>query len=208
MQIKIINNYYTDENTYLVYDENTKNGIIIDPGYECDGIINTCDELGVKIKYVFITHCHYDHISGLEGLREKTGALLVSSENGSKNVINPDINLSLQGLGYEINAKKSDVILKDNEEMRVDSLNIKCIYTPGHTNCGACYLIENKLFSGDTLFLRSIGRHDLPTGDGSTLLNSIKTRIYTLDDEIEVYPGHGGKTSVGYEKNFNMFVKG
>ena len=208
MEIKVLNNYYTDENTYLVYDENTKNGLVIDPGYECEGIIKTVQELGVKIKYVLITHCHYDHISSLEPLREKTGCLLVSSENGSKNVINPDINLSLHGLGYEINAKKSDVVLKDNEEISLDSLKIKCIYTPGHTNCGACYMINNNLFTGDTLFLRSIGRHDLPTGDGNTLINSIKTRIYTLPEETTVYPGHGGKSSVGYEKKFNMFVKG
>lgn len=208
MEIKVLNNYYTDENTYLVYDKNTKNGIVIDPGYECEEIIKTAQEFGVEIKYVLITHCHYDHISSLEPLRENTGCLLVSSKNGSKNVINPDINLSLHGLGYEINAKKSDVVLKDNEEMSLDGLKIKCIYTPGHTNCGACYMINDNLFTGDTLFLRSIGRHDLPTGDGNTLINSIKTRIYTLPEETTVYPGHGGKSSVGYEKKLNMFVKG
>ncbi len=208
MEIKVLNNYYTDENTYIVFDEKTKNGLVIDPGYECEGIIKTAQELGVEIKYVLITHCHYDHISSLEPLREKTGCKLISSENGSKNVVNPDINLSLHGLGYEINAKKSDIVLKDNEEMLLDGLNIKCIYTPGHTNCGACYMINDNLFTGDTLFLRSIGRHDLPTGDGNTLINSIKERIYTLPEEITVYPGHGGKSSVGYEKKFNMFVKG
>lgn len=208
MDIKILNNYMTDENTYLVYDENSKNGLVIDPGYDCDGIINTAQELGVNIKYVLITHCHYDHIESLEPLREKTGCLLVSGEVGSENVTNPDINLSMHGLGYKIYAKNSDVVLKDNEELSLDNLIIKCIYTPGHTTCGVCYMINNNLFTGDTLFLRSVGRHDLPTGNGINLVNSIKERIYTLDDDITVYPGHGNKSSVGYEKKFNMFVKG
>ena len=116
--------------------------------------------------------------------------------------------MSYSGLGYELSAKKSDIVLKDNEELNIDGLNIKCIYTPGHTNCGVCYLINNeKLFTGDTLFLRSVGRSDLPTGDGDTLVKSIKTRIYTLDDDTEVFPGHGGQSSVGYEKKYNMYIK-
>ena len=97
----------------------------------------------------------------------------------------------------------------DNEEFNIDGLNIKCILTPGHTNGGACFLINGKkLFSGDTLFLRSIGRSDLPTGNPIELINSIEKRLYKLDDDIEVFPGHGGKTLIGYEKKFNMFIKG
>ncbi len=209
MNIKTLNNYVNDENTYIVYDENTKNGVIIDPGYKCDGILKSAADDGINIKYIFITHCHYDHIAYLEELREKTKSLLLSSEKGSINIGDPDINLSFSGLGYVLSAKKSDIILKDNEEFNIDGLNIKCIYTPGHTNDGVCYLFNNKkLFSGDTLFLRSIGRHDLPTGNSDELINSIKNKLYILDDEIEVFPGHGESTSIGYEKKFNMFVKG
>ncbi len=209
MNIKTLNNYVNDENTYIVYDENTKNGVIIDPGYKCDGILKSAADDGINIKYIFITHCHYDHIAYLEELREKTKSLLLSSEKGSINIGDPDINLSFSGLGYVLSTKKSDIILKDNEEFNIDGLNIKCIYTPGHTNDGVCYLFNNKkLFSGDTLFLRSIGRHDLPTGNSDELINSIKNKLYILDDEIEVFPGHGESTSIGYEKKFNMFVKG
>ncbi len=208
MKIKTVNNYYTDENTYIVYDENTKNGFVIDPGYKCDGILKSAEDDGIKIKYIFITHCHYDHISDLEPLREKTGALLVSGDKASINITDPDINLSLSGLGYVLSAKKSDIVLGDGEEFKIDGINVKCIYTPGHTNCGVCYLVDNKkLFTGDTLFLRSIGRSDLPTGNQDTLVNSIKTKIYALDDEIEVFPGHGESSSVGYEKKFNLYVR-
>lgn len=208
MKIKTVNNYYTDENTYIVYDENTKNGFVIDPGYKCDGILKAAEDDGIKIKYIFITHCHYDHISDLIPLREKTGAMLVSGDKASINITDPDINLSYSGLGYIISAEKSDIVLGDGEEFKIDGINVKCIYTPGHTNCGVCYLVDNKkLFTGDTLFLRSIGRSDLPTGEQAVLVNSIKNKIYTLDDDIEVFPGHGESTSVGYEKKFNLYVR-
>lgn len=209
MKIKTLNNYINDENTYIVYDENTKNGLVIDPGYNCDGILKAASDDEVNIKYILITHCHYDHISDLEELRERTKAPLVSSKWGSVNIGNPDINHSVLGLGYALSAKKSEIILNDNEELTLDSLKIKCIYTPGHTNCGVSYLInDKKLFVGDTLFLRSIGRSDLPTGDSETLVSSIKNKLYTLDDEIDVFTGHGPVTTIGYEKKFNMFVKG
>ena len=209
MKIKTLNNFYSDENTYIVYDENTKNGVVIDPGYRDSGILKSASDDGINIKYILITHCHYDHIEYLEQLREKTGAKLVSSENCSNNIGNPDINHSVSGLGITICVKKSEIILSDGEELNIDGMNIKCIYTPGHTNGGVCYLFNNeKLFSGDTLFLRSIGRSDLPTGNGENLVDSIKNKLYTLDENIMVFPGHGGQTTIGYEKKFNMFVKG
>ena len=209
MKVKTLNNYFNDENTYIVYDENTMSGIVIDPGYKVDGILKALGDDNVKIKYIFLTHCHYDHISDLEPLREKTGAEVVSSKYASINIGDPDINYSLSGLGYILSAKKSEVILDDGEEFTLDGLKIKCILTPGHTNGGACYLVnDEKLFSGDTLFLRSIGRSDLPTGNGDDLVASIKNKLYTLDDDIEVYPGHGGVTTIGYEKKYNMFVRG
>lgn len=206
MNIEIINNYMTDENTYIVYKND--GAIVIDPGNSADEIIKKANELGVKIKYIFITHCHYDHIEYLEELRSKTGAELVSSKFGSINIGDPSINLSVSGLGYEISAKKSDIIMNDNEEKAFCGMNFKCIYTPGHTNCGACYLSENNLFTGDTLFLRSIGRSDLPTGNSDTLFNSIKEKLYTLDENIKCFCGHGKPTEIGYEKKFNFYVKG
>ena len=208
MEIKKLVNYYTDENTYIVYDENTKNGLVIDPGCDYNNILKSANEDNVKIKYVLITHCHYDHISDLEPLRAATGALLVSGDKGSINVTDPDINLTYSGLGKEISAKRSDIVLKDGEELDMDGIKIKCIYTPGHTNCGVCYLMGDHIFVGDTLFLRNCGRWDLPTGDETTLRRSIKEKLYTLPEDIIVHCGHGGDTSIGYEKKFNFYVKG
>ena len=197
----------TNENTFLVYDENTKKGIIIDPGCDLNKIEKMIEENGVTVKYIFITHCHYDHIENLISLKEKTKALIAASEKGSKNIGDPLVNLTVQGLGYAIKGINADVVLKDGEIFSLDSLKIKCIYTPGHTDCGICYYIDNELFCGDTLFLRSVGRTDLPTSDIKSLEKSIKEKLYILPDETNVHPGHGHDTTIGYEKKYNFFVK-
>lgn len=206
MDIKILNNYYNDQNTYLIYQNGI--GAVVDVGYDASEIIKEAENLGVEIKYILLTHCHYDHIEFMEELREKTGAKLISSELTSENITNPDINLSLAGLGRKIYAKKSDITLADGESIKIGDMEIKCIHTPGHTNGGVCFLAEDKLFAGDTLFLRSCGRWDLPTGDEHILAESIKNKLYTLDENITVYPGHGKSTTIGYEKKFNMIIKG
>lgn len=203
MTIETVNNYRSDENAYIVFDGGE--AVVIDPGSGADVILNRADELGVSVKYALITHCHYDHIIGLKGLREK-GAKLVSGRRASQNIQNPMINLSSFSLDYEIREKPSDIIMSDGEALTLCGMDIECVYTPGHTDCGVCYKIGNALFSGDTLFLRSVGRSDLPTGDAKALERSVRERLYTLDGGTEVYPGHGGKTSIGYEKRFNLFV--
>lgn len=206
MKIITLENYYNSENTYIVYDENCLEGVVIDPGYKAEDIKKRAELNNIKIKYIILTHCHYDHIQYLEELRRITGAPLACGEKAGINIGDPDINVSYGGLGYEISAKYPEKILADNEVLTVGNMDIKCIYTPGHTNCGVCYLVEDSLFSGDTLFLRNCGRWDLPTGNQTTLENSIRNTLYKLDDNISVYPGHGEKTSIGYEKKFNFFV--
>ena len=207
MKFKRIENYNNGENTYIVYDEVTKNAFVIDPGCKISDILNSASEDEINIKYIFLTHCHYDHIEYMEDLREKTSALLVCSKNCANNIKNPSVNLSGAGLGFNIIAKDEEIVLDDGEDFVIDSMTVKCIYTPGHTDCSVCYLVENELFCGDTLFLRNCGRWDLPTGDENTLKKSVREKIYTLDDEITLHPGHGEKTTVGYEKNFNFFIK-
>ena len=196
----------TNENTWLVYDENTKNGVIIDPGCALGQIEKMIEEAGVKVRYILITHCHYDHIMSLIPLKEKTCASIVAGDKGSINIGDPDINLTEHGLGKKIENIHADIVLKDGESLILDGLEIKCIYTPGHTNCGVCYLIENDLFCGDTLFLRSCGRWDLPTGNQDVLFNSIREKLYTLPDKTVVHSGHGHDTEIGYEKKFNFCV--
>ena len=206
MNIKTINSYKTDENTYIVYDENGI-GFVIDPGNSDEEIINVCNGLGIIIDKIILTHCHYDHIEYLEELRAKTKAQLICSKECSKNIKQPSVNLSYLGLGREIVAKDAEIILEDNQEIKIGNINVKCIYTPGHTNGCACFVAENNIFVGDTLFLRNCGRWDLPTGDENTLVQSIKNKLYKLNDDMVVFPGHGRETTIGYEKKYNFYVK-
>ena len=197
----------TSENTYLVYDENTLNGLIIDPGCSMEKIEKMINDENVNVKYILLTHSHYDHISSLIPLKKKTGALIVTGDKGNINIGNPNVNLSLYCLGYEIKDIKADKILSDGEVLELDGVKIKCIYTPGHTDCCVCYLCENELFCGDTLFLRTCGRWDLPTADVKVLEKSIKEVLYLLPDETVVHPGHGDNTTIGYEKKYNFVFK-
>lgn len=195
----------TSENTYLVYDEETKNGVIIDPGCTLDKISKLIADNGVTVRYILLTHCHYDHIASLTALKEITGAKAVASEKCNENLGNIGVNLTRHGLGRDI-TESADIVLGDGEVVTVDSMDIRCIATPGHTDGGVCYLVGNDLWSGDTLFLRSVGRWDLPTGDYATLETSIKNKLYVLPDEVRVHPGHGSATSIGYEKKFNLCI--
>lgn len=197
----------TGENTWLVYDEKTKNGVIIDPGCKIEDITAMIKRNDVNVKYILLTHCHYDHIMSLISLKEITGADIVTGARGSINLGDTNINLSIVGLGYDISGIHADKILTDGEEIIIDSLIFKCIYTPGHTSCGVCFLIEKDLFCGDTLFLRSCGRWDLPTGDMDVLFSSIREKLYILPDDTVVHSGHGSDTTIGYEKKFNFCVR-
>ena len=205
MKITRLNNYFTDENTYLLTENGT--GAVIDPGYKTEGILRAASDAGVTIKYVLLTHCHYDHMEFLEELREKTGAKLICGAQCSENIGNPDINLTLGGLGRAVSAKPAEIILSDGGEFDMDGMKIKCILTPGHTSCGVCYLAGGHVFTGDTLFLRNCGRWDLPTGNEEQLYKSIREKLYTLPDDTAVHPGHGNPSTIGYEKKFNMFVE-
>jgi len=205
MQINIVNNYQNDQNCYIV-SEGDK-AFVIDPGSNSDKIIEKANELGVKITDILITHCHYDHIIGVEGIREKTGAKLWATGECNKNAQDTVINLTSFAWDEPIKLATAEHIVSDGEEFEVCGIKVKCITTPGHTSCSTCFQCGDVIFSGDTVFLRCVGRHDLPTGNEQTLAESVRNKLYTLDDNIVLYPGHGRETTVGYEKKFNLVIK-
>ncbi len=202
MEIIKIKNPKTDQNTYLLKE--VKSGVLIDPGAEEKDILSAIS--GLSIEYILVTHCHFDHIEFLEEIKKKTGAKVVGSKNLSKNILDDFINVSAM-FGSEKVFEKPDITLDDGEKIKTSVGEIKCIYTPGHTDCSICYLIDDNLFSGDTLFSGSVGRWDLATANVNSLVKSIKKVLYKLDDNLKVYPGHGSDTTIGYEKKFNPCIK-
>ena len=203
MDIKVLTDIYMDENTYFIIEN--KKAIVIDPGSSAEDIIAFAGD--AEIKYIFLTHCHYDHMKGANELRKKTGAEICASIECAENIKRPEINLSGAWLDNDIIIENTENILIEENDFEFEGIKIKTIKTPGHTNCSTCFMVENNLFAGDTLFLQTTGRWDLPTGNEEILRKSIKEILYVLDDEITVYPGHGKKTSIGYEKKFNFIVR-
>lgn len=202
MEIKKIISLEMDQNCYLLYENNK--GILIDPGQDAEKILKECE--GISIEYILLTHCHYDHIESLEYIKEVTNAKVVSSENCSENIQDSYKNVS-EFFGNPVKFEKSDITLSDGEVFTSPVGDIKCIYTPGHTNCSVCFVVDNHVFSGDTLFKSNVGRWDLPTADVNELIYSIKHKIYKLDDDFSVHPGHGNDTTINREKKFNIYVK-
>lgn len=202
INVKKIVSIEMDQNCFLVYGDDKK-GVLIDPGLDTLKILKVIEESCVSAEYILLTHSHFDHSFSVQELRGHKK--LVCSKNCSHNITRQSRNLSA-AFGQPFELEEADVILSDGEKLTVGEMEITAIETPGHTDGGMCYLIGNMLFSGDTLFKRTVGRSDFPTGDGDVLVNSVKTKLFSLPDETEVFPGHGENTSVGYEKKFNMYV--
>lgn len=196
MEIKKIVSSEMDQNCYLISQNGF--GILIDPGLDTNKIFEETEN--VVINYILLSHCHFDHLYSLNEI--KGAKKVVGTKNCSLNMIRPEISLC----SLDILPKAScDIEMEDGEEMDFDGIKVKCIHTPGHTTGSCCYLIENNLFSGDTLFSGNIGRCDLPTGSFSEIENSIRNKLYKLESETLVYPGHGPLTRIGLEKKFNAF---
>ena len=160
---------------------------IIDPLRETTPYLKRVEKDGAKVKYIFETHFHADFVSGHLELSEKTGAPIVYGE-GAK-------------------ADFDFIEAKDGQEFQLGDYTIRALHTPGHTPGGVCFLVEDALISGDTLFAGSIGRTDLPGGSYNQLLTSIREKLFPLDDNIRVYSGHGPATTIGNERKFNPFLK-
>ncbi|ERT56902.1 MBL fold metallo-hydrolase [Peptoniphilus sp. BV3C26] len=191
-------------NTYIIYDENL-DAVIIDPAAEAKKIISTIEKNNLKPKFVLLTHGHPDHVGALYELKEKYNLKVYINEKDQEML---ETNSTYFGpmLGLDIKDVKGDSYLKDGQELSLGNLKFKIIETPGHTKGGVCILIENILFSGDTLFLGSMGRTDFPGGNEEEIFSSLK-KLMELPDETVVLPGHGPKTTIGYERKYNPYVR-
>ncbi|OGI06139.1 MAG: hypothetical protein A2Y40_02655 [Candidatus Margulisbacteria bacterium GWF2_35_9] len=187
---------------YLV-SSNKHNVVIIDPGDDPEKIIKTVKSLQLTPKIILITHGHYDHIEAVNQLKETYNATVYISKDEIP-LIN---NSQLQSLyaGHPILPVKIDRYLNENDTIILDELSFNVIKTPGHSPGSICFLIQDCLFSGDTLFSDGgIGRTDLFMGSYSDIANSIQRKLFTLPDQTVVYPGHGSSSTIGKEKHIHL----
>ena len=190
-----------DNNNYLLIDEESKEAILIDCSAVDDRIKDALNEAGAKLKYILLTHGHFDHVAGIR----PTNAKIVMHEKDVMILNQANMYLPMFGIP-EITIPEIDIFIKDGDNLKIGNTDIKVIHTPGHTQGGVCYLIKDMLFSGDTIFRESVGRCDLEGGNFNQIVESIKTKIFTLPDDIRIYPGHGRETTVGWEKLHNQFM--
>ncbi|MEI8215572.1 MAG: MBL fold metallo-hydrolase [Eubacteriales bacterium] len=192
-------------NSYLVLDEKNKSGVIIDPGGVSNDLLSFVKENSYTIKFIFLTHGHGDHIGGVGAYISQFGCKVLAYIDEREMLKDSSVNYSREVLGTKVSFE-ADVYVNDNDELSVDDLNFKFIHTPGHTKGGMCILIEDVLFSGDTLFQQSIGRTDFPGSSYNDLMWSIREKLFKLSDDTKVFPGHMSETTIGFEKMNNPFL--
>jgi len=189
-----------DQNTYCCFDPISLEGVIIDPGANCEGIVSFLNSEKIMVKAILLTHGHYDHITSARRIADFTKADIFAHSLEKDLLADPALNLS-EAMGGEKMALRAEKPLNDGDIFRFGDCSLRVIHTPGHTPGGICFYseIDKILFTGDTLFWESIGRTDLPLGDGVTLTRSIHNKLLPLPGDVTVYPGHGRPTDIKHE---------
>ena len=198
----IINTYPMGEygaNCYFIIDNLSKDTIVIDPGANGNSIIREIESLGCNLKAILLTHAHFDHIGAVEELKEKYSVPLYVNEGEVENFKKNNTVYAKLPSNYNL--------ISDGDILKFNSIEVKCLHTPGHSQGGMCFLIQDNVFTGDTLFQGSIGRTDFVTGNYDTLINSIEEKLMVLDKNTKVYPGHGPSSTIIYERMRNPFLQ-
>lgn len=189
-------------NAYVLFNEEEGKAVLFDAPAEPETILNYLEKHGIVLEYIFLTHAHFDHIMALDDLKKSTGAKVVVHELEERYLNDNGLNLSEKPLPH----LSADILVTDGDVIDFCGTQIKVIHTPGHTLGGVCYLFDETLISGDTLFLKSIGRFDFPLGSFEEEITSIKEKLMILPDTVKVYPGHGFSTSIGKERKENPYL--
>ncbi len=192
-------------NCIILGCEKTGEAAVIDPGDETERILLSLADSKLKLKYIINTHGHFDHVGGNKKMKEATGADILIHLLDAPMLSRLSSDAILFGFSAE-NSPPPDRTLEDNDTISFGEIRLKVIHTPGHSPGGISLYTDSKLFVGDTLFAGSIGRSDLAGGDFNALISSIKNRLFELDDDVNVFPGHGPNTTIGKEKLSNPFV--
>ncbi|WKZ21715.1 MAG: MBL fold metallo-hydrolase [Candidatus Brocadiaceae baterium WH-1] len=191
-------------NCYIIGSKKDNTAVVIDAGGHPEEIMNILKKHNLVLQFLLNTHAHFDHVGGVRYLQDQTKAkfLLHQCDIPLLNHLNDQTN----AFGMpSVPVPKVEKVLLDNEELSVGNEILRVIHTPGHSPGSVCFLMGDALFSGDTLFAGSIGRTDFQGGSYAKIIDSIKTRLFTLGDHVIVYPGHGERTTIGEERQHNPF---
>jgi glyoxylase-like metal-dependent hydrolase (beta-lactamase superfamily II) len=196
------------ENCFVVRPEGGVKAVVVDPGDEAERILALVEEMGAEVEAILITHCHFDHIGAVTPVAKATGASVYCPEVEVP-ALADIMSFTLPGFG-PFEGYEADETVAGGEELELAGMTFEVISTPGHSPGHVTYSVrdEDAIFSGDVLFQGSVGRVDLPGGDGPTLLRSIQTLIDAHGPETAVYPGHMGVTTLGAERATNPFLAG
>lgn len=206
MKVKRITGGPLPTNCYLLTDEKTGETAVIDPGFWNEELKRAVQAAG-KISQILLTHGHYDHLGGALCVREATGAKIFILEPEKEFPLDPELNLASMLSMAPYQPFQADRLLADKETFSLGGLTIKTLHTPGHTVGSCCFLAEDALFSGDTLFCGSMGRTDFPTGSESQMMASLRM-LAGLPGDYRVYPGHEEETTLEHERKTNPFLGG
>ncbi|MEI8390361.1 MAG: MBL fold metallo-hydrolase [bacterium] len=193
-----------ETNNYLVICEETHEAALIDAGGNYKKTVDLLKETNAELKFILHTHGHFDHVQGDWELQKNFDVKTFIHKNDE--LLANSLKQQLMMFGMKsAESPKIDGYLEEGQIIEVGNIKLKVIHTPGHTSGGVCFLADKILISGDTLFADAVGRTDLPGGSYKILEDSIKNKLFILDEDITVYPGHGPSTTIGYEKENNPY---
>lgn len=185
-------------NCYIVYDEKTKEGAVVDPGDNAPAILQAAQDAGVKLQFILLTHAHFDHVLAAAEIKEATGARLVLHE--------ADLGLlKEEAIIKAYAAPEVDILATEGTQVTFGGMTATYLHTPGHTPGSCCIRLGDCLFTGDTMFRRECGRCDLAGGNFDHMLDSLK-RLHDLPGDFQVLPGHEGMTTLAQERKLNPYV--
>lgn len=192
-------------NCYIFYDENTMEGAVIDPGDNAKSILKTIDDEKIKLQYVLLTHGHFDHILAVHDVVNATGAKLVCNKDDLW-LLNKDAMGEFKPFVKNFKETPVNIEAEDGTEIKIGGLTAKYISTPGHTPGSSVIVVEDVMFTGDTLFRRECGRCDLEGGDFPTMLRSLK-KLYNMQGDYKVLPGHDAFSTLQEEREYNSYMR-
>jgi hydroxyacylglutathione hydrolase len=206
MYFKCLDNGIFGSNSYVVWNKGSKDALLIDAGAETQSIMDVLDSQNLVLKKILLTHYHFDHIYHLNELKSLTHAPILIHKQDAPGLLDPDLNGSAH-FAQAMTFCAADVLLEHNDTIEVAGLSFKILHTPGHTPGGICIVVENIIFTGDTLFKNSIGRTDLYGALPQAIVPSIREHLFPLPKEMKIYPGHGPSSTLEHETQHNPFCK-